>query len=174
MPNKDLKNNYFTIPPEVLNKLKGALAKYNNAETTKGYKRANEIVNSGKISYGQMNRIKNYFSNYEGDGNDSEYILNGGDVMRDWVNSTLENATGTIKDEKRTRMMAGEKNQFIKTHEKDRDNSKPTNVNLPKIHKGSTRDNVYNNRTYYENLEKEIEAAKYLIEYMNNNKTKII
>jgi hypothetical protein len=174
MPNKDLKNSYFTPSDEVINTLKSALAKYQSGGDTKGLKRAKEIVDNRKISYGQMNRMKNYFETYEGEGMDDEYILNGGDVMKKWVNSALDNATGNIKAEKRTRMNAGEENQFIKTHTKDRDNADPTNVNLPKINKGSTMDNIMNNRTVYESLEDEIEGIVYLIEYMNNNKTKII
>lgn len=185
MPNKDLKDTYYPVPPEVLNKLKTSLAKYKNVESSKGYKRASEIVNNGKISYGQMNRVKNYFSNYEGEGNDSEYILNGGEVMRNWVNNTLENSTGTIKNEKTARMYAGEENQFIKTHKKDNDNPtrKPvTNVNLPKVTNSITNksnkkifNQIYSGKINYENLEREIEVVRYLIEYMNNNnKNKII
>jgi hypothetical protein len=74
-----------------------------------------------------------------------------------------------IKDEKRK---GGLENQFLKKHEKDRDNANPTQVGgVPLVTKGNTLDKITSgNDIYNESVEKEINEIKYLIEYMNNNK----
>ena len=72
-------------------------------------------------------------------------------------------------------MDAGRENQFLKTHDKDKDNANPTRVGgLPKINKGNIYRKIMTNKEVYnESLKKEINQIKYLIEYMNNNKIKI-
>jgi len=76
---------------------------------------------------------------------------------------------------KKTGMDAGRENQFIKTHEKDKDNANPTATGggLPKINKGNiSRKIMTNKEVYNESLEKEINSMKYLIEYMSTNNKK--
>jgi len=170
MANKDLKDKYFNCPDDVINKLKTILSKYKNGGDISGLKRCKDIIKNKRLSYHQMKRIKNYFDNYDGDGLDDEYKLNGGDIMKQWVNTTLENSRNTIHDMKKVQMNAGKQNAFRKHHTKDKDNADPTNVNLPKISKGSQYDNIMNNRVTYENLQSEIDGIKYLMEYMSNNK----
>jgi len=58
-------------------------------------------------------------------------------------------------------------NHFKEFKGKD-DNADPTRVRMAKI-KGGSREIMKNTATY-ESVDKEIDAAKYLIEYMNNNK----
>ncbi len=73
-------------------------------------------------------------------------------------------------------MDAGRENQFIKSHEKDRDNANPTEVGgVIKVNKGSMNRKIMSNKEVYnEGLSDEISKIKYLIEYMNNTKkTKI-
>lgn len=74
-----------------------------------------------------------------------------------------------IKDEKRK---GGLENQFIKTHNKDKDNANPTEIGgVPLVTKGNTFDEIMSGKDIYnESVEKEINEIKYLIEYMNNNK----
>ena len=139
-----------------------------------GFKRAKNIVDTKRLSYEQMKRVKNYFDNYEGDGNDMEFKLNGGDLMKSWVNNTLGNARDAIENVKRVEMNAGKENAFIRTHNKDRDNKNITKVNLPKPEKGSQYDNIMNGRVRYESVESKINSIKYLIEYMNNDNKKIL
>lgn len=77
---------------------------------------------------------------------------------------------------KKVGMDAGRENQFIKKHEKDRDNANPTGVGgVPKMNKGSVNRKIMTNKEVYnEGLTSEISEIKYLIEYMNNDKkTKI-
>ena len=59
-----------------------------DGKPTEGYKRAKDILEHGKIPYGQMKRIKNWFDSFEGDHNDMEYRLNGGKTMNNWVNGS--------------------------------------------------------------------------------------
>jgi hypothetical protein len=41
------------------------------------------------VTYQQLGRIKNWFDNYEGDGTDAPFILNGADYMKNWVDKTM-------------------------------------------------------------------------------------
>jgi len=90
----------------------------------------------------------------------------------------IENLVKTAKEAnyrvKKVGMDAGRENQFIKGHEKDRDNANPTGVGgIPKVTKGSVNRKIMSNKEVYnEGLSKEISEIRYLIEYMtyNNNK----
>jgi len=181
MPNKSLENKIYTCSDEVINHLNSLLPKYQNDETNKGYKRAKSIVNDGNIAYGQMKRIKNYFDNYKGDGEDDEYKLNGGSLMKDWVNKELGTSRDAIHGTKKVQMDAGRENSFIRNHTKDRDNANPTGISIPKLHKGSKMANIMKNDTVYEDINhkiksqtiyEEIESIKYLINYMDDNNNK--
>jgi hypothetical protein len=168
--NKDLKDRYFVCPDEIINKLSSIIRQFNE-KSSKGYKRAADIIQNKRISYQQMKRMKNYFDSYEGNGQDDEYKLNGGDLMKAWVNNALGNARNTIHDIKKSKMEGGIENAFIKNHTKDKDNANPTKVNIAKPHKGKQSDNIFNDRVVYaESIENELSKIKYLIEYMNNDK----
>lgn len=144
MPNKDLSKKYFNCP-----------------------------ITGDKISYENMKKIKSFFDNYDGDGTDEEYKNKGGERMKNWINNTLSDSRDSIYYEKKSRMDAGEENQFIKTHTKDKDNANPTKIRLPKIAKSSKNKYIMANRTVYESIDEEIDTIKYLIEYMNNNKNNL-
>lgn len=166
MANSNLEGKYFNPTDEVLNQIEKALMKYDIESRSNGFARAKDIIKNKRISYEQMKRIKNYFDNYEGDGTDIEFKLNGGNTMKKWNSEALSTGRDVIHKEKKARMDAGEENQFIDTHEKDKDNADPTRVRMAKIHKGSKLRNIMANDTIYE----EIESIKYLINYINNNK----
>lgn len=71
-------------------------------------------------------------------------------------------------------------NAFKDTHEKDNANANPTKISgLGKVtssgEHSKVSDQIENNRIqYYESFQSEIDAMRYLIEYMNNNNNKII
>jgi hypothetical protein len=177
MPNSKLQNKGYKVPNKVINKINQALKMVDvNDKHAKGYKRANDIIANKVISYSQMNRLKNYFDNYEGDGTDDEYKLIGGKVTQDWVDNSLNDDTEKIKRTKKVKMDGGMENQFIKPHEKDRDNHDPTDPNggMIDVTKGSALNNVMTGDAIYktsdrtnEAYQKEIQTIKYLIEYMN-------
>jgi hypothetical protein len=88
--NKDLYNKTIELPKEIVEYLGTCFNHLPNSDSnTEGHNRNQELRNSGYVTYQQLGRIKNWFDNYDGDGTDAPYILNGADYMRDWVNNTL-------------------------------------------------------------------------------------
>lgn len=171
MANSDLKDKYFKVPDKVFNRVNRMLTNIKtNDGHAKGLARAKDLIDDRRVSYAQMKRIKNYFDNYKGDGSDNEYKLIGGDITKDWVNKTLNLSRETIKHGKQVRKDGGMENQFIRTHEKDYDNSNPTKSNggMIDIGKSSTMKNIMaDDAIYQENYNKEINTIKYLMEYLN-------
>ena len=170
MPNQDLRHKSYKISDKVINRINQMLAKIKiNDVQAKGVKRAQDMVDSKIISYGQMNRLKNYFDTYEGNGEDDEYKLIGGIITKKWIESTLEHDKETIKQNKTVRKDGGMENQFIKTHEKDVDNANPTKSNGGMIDakKSFKSKNIMaNDAIYQENYNKEMDSIKYLMEYL--------
>ena len=122
------------------------------------------------ISYENMKKIKSELENYKTKNNFEKYKQEGGDLVLSWLNQNLTKERDAIYNVKKTKMDAGQENQFKKEHTKDRDNSNPTGLNLPNMHKGSMNRQIMSNKVTYN---EEIKTIKYLIEYMDNNKTKI-
>ena len=83
--NSELKNRSFKIPKEVRELLQNTLDNYNGDKTIDGYKRLNNLLSMDTISYQEMKRIKNFFDNYGGTDKSAEFILNGGEQMKNWV-----------------------------------------------------------------------------------------
>jgi len=173
MPNSKLQQKYYSVPDKVYNRINRALSSINiDDEHAKGVKRSKDLISDRKVSYAQMKRLKNYFDSYKGDGMDDEYKMIGGEITKDWVNKTLTSNRDSIKQSKKAMMDGGMENQFIKTHEKDRDNANPTKANggMIDIRKSAKMRNIMaNDAIYQENYNKEIQSIKYLIEYMNKN-----
>ncbi len=164
MANSSLESRSFAVSDELIKTLKTNLKKYGN-DNPKGAARARNLLRDKKVSYSEIKRIKNFFDNYDGDGNDLEYKMNGGDVGEKWCNNTLSSARDSVHNVKQARMNAGEENQFLKTHNKDKMNANPTHVGMVKIHKGSQMRNIMNNTTVYES---ELNKINQLIKKMNN------
>ena len=107
-----------------------------------------------------MKRIKNFFDVYEGDETDSEYVLNGGERMKNWVNNALKIAREAIYNVKKAKQRGGMENAFIKPHEKDTTKN-PTKVRMARIDKSSSANNLENDKVVYESLDR----IKNLINY---------
>jgi len=89
--NKDLYNKTIELPKEVTEYLQSCFDTVPNSDpSVEGHKRNEELRNSGYVTYQQLGRMKNWFDNYQGDGKDAPYILNGADYVRKWVDSTLD------------------------------------------------------------------------------------
>lgn len=159
MANKDLKDRYFVIPTGLKEHLSGVNESYNEGDASIGGKRLKELVETGKASYSQMKRIKNFFDTYEGDVNEKQYLMNGGDRMRDWVNSALKIARESIYKVKKAKMEGGIENAFIEKHTKDTTKN-PTKVRMAKIHKGDSK-NIMRGDAVYETENR----INYIIEY---------
>lgn len=163
--NKELKNRVFPLPDGVRKILQKTLEEYKGDKTIEGYKRLNNILDMNNISYNEMKRIKNFFDNYKGTDKSFEYILNGGDAMKTWVNNTLNTATKAVHDFKQTKKDAGISNAFIKSHSKDRQNKKKNKPTQTKI-KTNNRNILNNTSLKYEGIIREsLEIEDYYFDY---------
>jgi mutator protein MutT len=118
--NKDLYNNQYEIPNDVLNYIQSSINKYKPKEGQSGFEKAQNHLNKKTITYQNLKRVKNYFDNLK-DGYDKiEFDLNGGDLMKDYVNSILTSERQKVKSDKKIKSdYAQMDNQFRKTHDKD-------------------------------------------------------
>jgi len=154
MANKDLYGNKYTIPNDVIKSINNEISRNKNNKTLKGYKRAQNIVSDKYMTYSMLKRMKNFFDGFKGGKDNPEYLINGGDKMKTWVNNTLTKSRGDVNREKRTKSDAGMKNQFKKTHTKDRENKNVTKVNVPRAQNNSRQ--IFTNKTVYKEMIKTI------------------
>jgi hypothetical protein len=165
MPNKSLEHKNFVVTDKLLHRLKINLEKYGKGNE-KGARRARFLITNGEVSYSDMKRIKNYFDNYEGDGKDPEYKLNGGDLGKEWVESELGLSRDIIDSNKRTRMEAGEQNMFKKTHTKDSSANPTEPGGLVNVQKTAASDAIKGEFNYDKNVREEITQINKLIKYL--------
>ena len=120
----------------------------------------------------EISRLKKAKKACQSDKKCSEFNRLGGDKRLNEIEPLVKTAKDANYNEKKVGMDAGRENQFISTHEKDRDNSNPTEIGgLPKMNKGDISRKIMNNKEVYnEEFYKELLNIRYLIEYMNNNK----
>ena len=165
--NDILKNKTFPIPNEVLKGLKVSLNTFKNSDNKAGLKRAETLLNDKVISFKEMERLKNFFENDNG-GDEQEYRLSGGDLMKGFVINGVAKLRKSIDNVKRSKMKGGMDNAYKTTHEKNTDNPTP-NVKPDGV--GKSADEIANDRVHSESYSKEMDKMRYLIEYMDNNKT---
>jgi len=120
----------------------------------------------------EMSRLKKAKEMCETTKSCGEYTRLGGEERLKEVENLVKTAKDANHQQKKIGMDAGRENQFIKKHEKDKDNANPTAVGgVPKMTKGSINRKIMSNKEVYnESIQKEISEIRYLIEYMNNNK----
>lgn len=119
MANSELQGKTFNIPDNVKNHLSKIFNAYKGDQTVEGFGRLRTLTSKDSITYEQIKRIKNFFDTYTGKRNDTPYLLNGGTIMKEWVNSALEDARQNIKGKKTSMSDIGMDNQFIDDHSKD-------------------------------------------------------
>ncbi len=100
--NKDLYGKEYEIPYDVLKNLN----KYKDEKTI-----AN-LIDSKKISYSLLKKIKNRMENGE------EQNL-GGQNFKNWVEQKLDSDRNAIKQSKKVKRKSGVANAFIKPHSKE-------------------------------------------------------
>lgn len=89
--NSNLYNKTIELPKEVKEYLLVCFDEIPNSDSSiEGHKRNEDLRNTGYVTYQQLGRIKNWFDNYDGDGTDAPYILNGADYMKNWVETTIQ------------------------------------------------------------------------------------
>jgi hypothetical protein len=87
--NSELYGNKIELPEEVIGYLDDCFNSVQADKSVDGYRRNIDLRKTRSVTYQQLKRIKNFFDNYQGDGKDAPFILNGADYMKNWVNSTL-------------------------------------------------------------------------------------
>lgn len=91
--NQQLKDKKYKLPLDVLKHLNSALIKYPNGT---GVKRAKFLLKNGEITYQSLKRLKNFFDYYDGN-NPEQYELAGGDLMKSFVEKSLQSDRDAIK-----------------------------------------------------------------------------
>lgn len=115
--NKDLYDKEYQIPPHIVNTLRNALSKYGK-NSTENVKRVKELTETGKATYQQLKRIKNWFDSNQNT-SDPEFHLLGGGTFKGWVNQTLDSDRGSIDLSKKAKSITSLDNQYLDSHEKD-------------------------------------------------------
>lgn len=153
--NSELKGRYFPLGKNIRKHLERTLSSYDGDKTELGYKRLNNLLAMEPgVSYGELKRIKNFFDNYTGTDKSNEYILNGGDFMKLWVDNTLNTATNTVENWKETKKEAGIKNAYRKPHTKNRQ-TKPQKPKIAKVKTANVVKGIHNNTAVqYESKQK--------------------
>jgi hypothetical protein len=119
MANSKLQGQKTFIPQKVQTHLSRIFTAYNGDETVEGYARLKKLVDKDQITYEQMKRMKNFFDGYDGKRNSTPYLLNGGTMMKEWINKTLKDARKNIEGKKKAMKDTGMSNQYQKSHSKD-------------------------------------------------------
>lgn len=85
--NSELYNKTYRIPSDVLKGIQTTLISNPNGE---GVKRAKFMLKNGVITYQAMKRLKNFFDYFNPQSGDKmQYALAGGNVMRQFIETTL-------------------------------------------------------------------------------------
>ena len=108
-------------------------------ENTEGFNRNQELQGQDFIEYKQLKRIKNFFDNFNGNHKEAPFILNGGVVMKNWVENELRKMRDYEKMTKTKKMNAGMQNQFLKPHEKKNfNNVRPSQEHTSTVYRYNT------------------------------------
>lgn len=131
--NSKLRHRVFPLTKEIKKHLQNTLKNYNGDKSVEGYKRlCNLLSMENGIKYNEMKRLKNFFDNYNGSEDSVEFILNGGEPMKLWIDATLNLATTVTQNIKQAEKMANIKNirPTDVNNTKDRQNktTKPTQI----------------------------------------------
>lgn len=125
--NKQLYDKKIEFPKDKREHIKKCFQMVKNADkNSEGYKRNQELQNQKFIGYPQLKRIKNFFDGFKGNHKEPEFVLNGGVEMKNWVNNELRKLREFGHMNKKNKMDAGMENQFIKPHQKDGINVRPS------------------------------------------------
>lgn len=116
--NKELYGQVYEIPPHLLSILRNSVSKYSN-QSVENVKRAQELSETGKATYQQLKRIKNWFEN-NSNTSSPEFKILGGGIFRGWVDTTLDTSRESKELPKRIKSVAMD-NQHIEPHTKNRD-----------------------------------------------------
>ena len=171
--NSALKDKVFPLEMNLYKTLLTTFNRYRDNKGTPNLKRVIGLIRSvetdgtkftPQLTYAQIKKFKNYFDNFDGDTNSEEYKLIGGDLMKNFVDSALGSSRNAIENPKNARRLAGEENQFQKEGGEKDNNSNPTAVKMPKMHKiARTKNAIMLDTSFTE----QVNRIKQLMEHMN-------
>jgi mutator protein MutT len=99
--NSELYGKTFPVPPDVIKYIQTVLVSNPNGE---GVKRAKFIVKNGVLTYQELKRLKNFFDTYNPKITDKmQYALSGGNLMKAFVEKTLQAERNAVKGGKEIR-----------------------------------------------------------------------
>lgn len=119
MANQELYNKTYKIPPDVLNGIQTALVSNPSGE---GVKRAKFMLKNGYLTYQAMKRLKNFFDYFNSEtGDPSQLALAGGQLMKAFVETTLNQDRNAVKTGKEVRRdMTSNPNSELKPYQTPR------------------------------------------------------
>ncbi len=162
MANQYLQGRCFIIPSTLMEYLNRLFERYKYSKEEKGYKRLKTLIEDNKITYENLKRIKNFFDTFKGSKQDIEYILNGGDRMKLWINNCLSVARNVVETHKNRLADVGLSNTHKKEHEKD-STTNFDKTRIPRLDKSTSSKDLYNNNVNYESIYKQMIFNKELI-----------
>jgi hypothetical protein len=122
--NKKLKGKTFSITEPILKHLKLTFDNFKGRTELRGYNAIKNIIKNKQVSYENAKRIKNLLEKSEGE----LFNLLGGDRMLGFLNDTLKTQREAIENVKAGKKRAGIENAYIKSHEKNYDNTGKVNI----------------------------------------------
>jgi len=133
--NKELSNNFYNIPEDVINKINETLGKVGSSWVD-GRQRAENLLSTKRVSYGQLKRIIHDLKEIDKVNDRTKYDLCGGELMEKWANTFLNGERKMVKDKKmvshninnNTGMNGMRKNPFLKKHETNRRTTKTSTL----------------------------------------------
>jgi len=97
--NSELYDKTFKLPSNVLNHIQTTLVSNPNGE---GVKRAKFMLKNGAITYQALKRLKNFFDYFNSQSDSRiQYELAGGDLMKQFVDTTLNNERHGVESSKK-------------------------------------------------------------------------
>jgi 8-oxo-dGTP pyrophosphatase MutT (NUDIX family) len=101
--NQYLKDKTYIIPPDVLKVIEIAKA---SSPDGNGIKRANYLLKNGVVTYHVLKRLKNFFDHFDANTEDkNQHALAGGELMRSFVERTLNANRDAVRRSKTARAM---------------------------------------------------------------------
>jgi uncharacterized protein Yka (UPF0111/DUF47 family) len=87
--NKELKNNFFDIPQNVLDQINSSLQNL-NGQHVDGVHRAKKLLSDKKVKYGKLKKIIHDINNMDKTKDNLKYNLCGGERMEKWAKQHLK------------------------------------------------------------------------------------
>jgi hypothetical protein len=126
MANSALENRVYDIRPDILEFIRQQPANPN-------IDRNKNLLETGKVTYGQLERILHDMKTIDKKKNSSIYNLYGGKMMEEWGKMILKNDRDLVRNRKASKKLANDiggdrKNAFLSTHSKRDSFLPPTNL----------------------------------------------